>query len=93
MSDEQIKPHWNRWIVRAGWVVVLPVVLYVVSFGPAWGLCWRGSIPAGTFLVTYRPMIAIQRGGSPIGRALGWYRGRFGPEDAAHSGGWIIESP
>jgi hypothetical protein len=92
MSDEP-KPSLHRWIVRAGWSVGLSAALYAASFGPAWGLCWRGWISPGTFLVAYRPMITIQRAGGPAGRALHWYRGRFGPPDAWHSGGWIISSP
>jgi hypothetical protein len=93
MSDEPKGPHSNRWIVRAVWSLVLSLALYPASFGPVWGLCWRGWIPVGTFDVAYRPMITIQRAGGPVGRALRWYRGRFGPPDAWHSGSWMIEVP
>lgn len=60
-------------------VLILMVVVYVLSIGPALWLHWRGFLPAG-FLRIYAPLQWVVEFYDPFNDFLTWYKNLFRPE-------------
>lgn len=62
-------------------LLVLLLVLYVLSCGPALWLHWRGYLPA-KFLAIYAPLQWAAEFCDPFSDFLTWYKNHFRPEPA-----------
>jgi hypothetical protein len=77
MSDEP-KKRRSRW-ARVGWAVFTLLVLYPLSVGPAWWVCFRlceSPSAALAFGRVYAPFVwAVNSGDSTFGPIVVWYIG------------------
>lgn len=63
-------------VIFCGLMFLFVMVLYVLSFGPALWLHWRGYLPAN-LLVVYTPLGWGGEICEPFGNVLTWYKNLF----------------
>jgi hypothetical protein len=79
MADRNRRPWW-RWAWRAPWIVLLLLLLYVLSAGPAYGLCARGYIQFDTFSRLYLdPIDEVTWRSDTLTHLERWYLSLFLP--------------
>jgi hypothetical protein len=76
MTDEPKQRRSRAWI---GWATIALLVLYPLSVGPAWWVCFRlceSPSAALAFGRVYAPFVrAVNSGDSTLGRIVVWYIG------------------
>jgi hypothetical protein len=70
MSDNRKKPGWAFWAVV---VVVVMLVVYPLSIGPACWISSRTSIGATAASVIYQPMMWVTSRSERAEQVLSWY--------------------
>jgi hypothetical protein len=84
MSDEPKKPCWRG---RIGWTLLLLLILYPLSIGPA--SRWTDSDPSKweTMERIYAPLWWLAERSEYVGDALPWYIGKWIVQASGEDGG------
>ena len=74
---EREKPRWGGNAILAVAVVLMLLLIYVLSIGPADILRAKGFIPVRAFVVFYHPLGFLCTHCAPFERFLAWYLSLF----------------
>jgi hypothetical protein len=72
-SGADQEPSRISGLSRLAWVIVLLLLLYFLSIGPAGKMYDHGFLPGSAFLTAYGPLFWFAHAFQPFAFFLGWY--------------------